>query len=155
VSCGPSPVLTDEPTLAPQQDMNASISVTHARLANLPDALFEAGLSGETRFVLVGGCVKQKHRLAGSKHLPLAAFFFDARVTKVILHTEGSCRFVTFTTAPIARLKRKLTGGFGSHGEIADPSDARRIDLRLATIDYFCTLPRVSGVPTTTFSMAI
>jgi hypothetical protein len=96
VSCGPSPVLTDEPTLAPQQDMNASISVTHARLANLPDALFEAGLSGETRFVLVGGCVKPKHRLADRNTSHSLRSFSMLAVTKVILHTEGSCRFVTF-----------------------------------------------------------
>lgn len=44
--------------------MNPPVAVAHARLANLSDPLFQVGLSGATRFVVIGGCIdlEQPHR---------------------------------------------------------------------------------------------
>ena len=51
----------DAPALAPKQDVNTSIAVAHAGLADLLDSLFEAGLSGASRFIVIGGCVDLKN----------------------------------------------------------------------------------------------
>jgi hypothetical protein len=46
-------LVVDPPTLAAQQHMNPPIAIAHPRLANLLDPLFEHGLSGATRFIMV------------------------------------------------------------------------------------------------------
>src|SRR6476469_6988851 len=53
--------LIDAPALAAEQDVNTSIAVAHAGLADVLDALFEAGLSGASRFIVIGGCVDLKN----------------------------------------------------------------------------------------------
>ena len=57
----PRLLLIDAPALAPQQDVNTSIAVAHASLADVLDALLEAGLSGASRFIVIGGCVDLKN----------------------------------------------------------------------------------------------
>jgi hypothetical protein len=47
-------VLAVTATLTPKQDVNPPVAVADARLTNLSDPLFEMGLSGAARFVMVG-----------------------------------------------------------------------------------------------------
>ena len=51
----PRLVLAVATTFASEQGMNAPITVAHPCPANLPDPLFEDGLSGATGLVMIGG----------------------------------------------------------------------------------------------------
>ncbi len=48
-------------TFSAQKDMNKLIAVPNPGLADVLDALFEAGLSGATRLVVVGGRIDLEH----------------------------------------------------------------------------------------------
>jgi hypothetical protein len=48
----------DLPPFATQEDMDAPVSVADARLANLLDAGFNAGLLATTRFVMIGRTIE-------------------------------------------------------------------------------------------------
>ena len=48
----------DLPSLATQKDMDAPVAVPDARLANLLDPGFKAGLLAATRFVMIGGPIE-------------------------------------------------------------------------------------------------
>src|SRR5215218_1614177 len=65
-------------TLASKQDMNTPIAIAYARLANLPDPLFEMGLSGAPRLVMVGGRFDLEHATCPSdRNVPLTSHLVD------------------------------------------------------------------------------
>jgi len=53
-----SSLQVDLPAFATQEDMDAPVPVADARLANLLDPSFQAGLLAATRFVMIGGPVE-------------------------------------------------------------------------------------------------
>ena len=53
-----SSLQVDLPAFATHEDMDAPVSVADARLANLLDASFNAGLLAATRFVMIGGPIE-------------------------------------------------------------------------------------------------
>jgi hypothetical protein len=55
------PVLAVTPAFAAKQNVYPPIPGTHPRLANLSDTLFEGGLSGTTRLVVIGRGVHPEH----------------------------------------------------------------------------------------------
>src|SRR5215212_2600728 len=58
--------------------MNPPIAIAHARLADLPDPLFEVGLSGAVRLVVVGRGVHLEHAARpADRNLPLATHLVD------------------------------------------------------------------------------
>src|SRR5215212_933512 len=65
-------------TLAPEQNMNPPVAVAHARLAYLPDPLFQMGLSGAARFVMVGRGVHLEHAARpADRNIPLVPHLVD------------------------------------------------------------------------------
>ena len=85
--------------------MDATIAAANTGLANLLDPLFEGGLSGATRPVMVSGSVEQKH-VTGSpdRYIPVAAI------------SSTSLRFRTsFKALDTARPQRLLVQAQISH----------------------------------------
>ncbi len=68
----------DQPTFAAQQHVDASIAVANPRFADLPDPLFQAGLTGATGFVMVSRGIEPQN-LAGSpdRYAPINQYPID------------------------------------------------------------------------------
>src|SRR5215212_9350849 len=65
-------------TFASEQNMDAPITIAHARLANLLDPLFEMGVSGAARLVMVGGRIDLEHATCSSdRNVPLTSHLVD------------------------------------------------------------------------------
>ena len=70
-------VLSMATTLTPHQHVNP-ISVAHANLADLSDPLFEVGLSGARRLVVVVGRVAQERTTGpADRNVPIVAHLID------------------------------------------------------------------------------
>ena len=74
----PRLVLPVRTALAAQQHMNPAVAVAHARLADLSDPKFKGGLSGASRFVVVGGRINQEDAArAPDRNTPVATHLVD------------------------------------------------------------------------------
>src|SRR3954468_20121236 len=64
--------------LTSEQDMDASIAIAHTRLTNLSDPLFEMGLSGATRLVVIGGGIDLEHATRpADRNVPLTSHLIN------------------------------------------------------------------------------
>ena len=86
----------DEPTLAPQDDMDAPVSIACSRLSDLTDALAQNGLVVAHRAVVTGAAAG-RHRTAGSSDRD-----FDVRTKSIISRPRAAVKAFFMTSLSIS-----------------------------------------------------